>query len=64
MPLDALRMNLENISGTYLDNSYMHEPRNLRILLTRRPKAVLKHSQGATKGLRVYKICRLCSACV
>ena len=47
------------------NNSYTHAPRSLQILLTRRPEAVApEHSEGATKGLRVYKICRLRGACV
>ena len=40
-----------------LHNSYTHAPRNLRIFVTQRPEAVAhEHSEGATKGLRVYKI--------
>ena len=44
-------------------NSYTHAPWSLQILETRRPEALAhEHSEGTTKGLRVYKICRLHSA--
>ena len=48
-----------------LNNSYTHAPRSLRIIKTRRPKAVApERSEDATKGLRVYKIHRLHGACI
>ena len=48
-----------------VNNSYTHAPRSLRILYTRRPKAVApERSEGVTKGLRVYKIRRLRGVCV
>ena len=52
-------------SRVYNYNSYTHAPWSLRNLLTRRPEAVAhERSEGATKGLRVYKFRRLHGACV
>ena len=49
----------------YVIVTYTHTPQGPRNLETRRPEAVVhERSEGATKGLKIYKFCRLHCGCI